>query len=102
MTLGPAFAEAGPRRFPVALMRFIGPALVALVMATSIVPRAEAHARPAAAQASVSPGDIQRLQDTIADARRDLSQVRSRDSSLASQLQAELDDAADEAIYLKV
>jgi len=86
----------------VALMRFIGPALVALVTATSMVPRAEAQTRTTAAQTSVSPGDIQRLQDAISEARRDLSQVRTRDSALASQLQAELDDASDDATYLKV
>jgi hypothetical protein len=32
----------------------------------------------------------------------DISQLRSRDASAASELQAELDDASDEAIYLKV
>jgi len=83
-----------------ALMRFIGPALVALVTATSMVPRAEAQTRTAAAQTSVSNGDIQRLQDAISDARREVS--RSRDSALVPQLQNELDDASDEAIYFKV
>jgi len=56
----------------------------------------------AAAQSNVTSADIQRLQDTIYDASRDISQVRSRDQALASQLQAELDDARDEAAYLKV
>jgi hypothetical protein len=51
---------------------------------------------------TVTSADIQRLQDTIYDASRELSDVRIRDGSLASQLQAELDDARDEAIYLKV
>ena len=45
---------------------------------------------------------IQRLQDSIYDAQRDVSQLRSRDAALASELQAELDDARDEATYLKV
>jgi hypothetical protein len=57
--------------------------------------------RPAAAQ-SVTNSDIQRLQDTIYDASRDVAQMRSRDSATASQLQAELDDARDETVYLKV
>jgi len=83
-----------------ALMRFIGPALVALVTATSMVPRVAAQTRTAAAQTSVSTGDIQRLQDAISDARREVS--RSRDSALVPQLQNELDDASDEAIYFKV
>jgi hypothetical protein len=58
-------------------------------------------ARPAAAQ-SVTNADIQRLQDTIYDASRDVSQLRSRDAQLATQLQGELDDLRDEAVYLKV
>jgi hypothetical protein len=58
--------------------------------------------RPAAAQSDVTSGDIQRLQDTIYDVSRDVAQVRSRDAALASQLQAELDDARDETVYLKV
>jgi hypothetical protein len=56
----------------------------------------------AAAQSSVTMSDIQRLQDSIYDASRAVGQMRSRDASGASQLQAELDDAADEAVYLKV
>src|SRR5262249_17645433 len=61
-----------------------------------------ASPRPAAAQGSITNADIQRLQDSIYDASRDVAQVRSRDSSLASQLQAELDDLRDEATYLRV
>jgi hypothetical protein len=49
-----------------------------------------------------STADIQRLQDSINDASREISQARSRDWSLGSQLQSELDEARDEAIYLKV
>jgi hypothetical protein len=59
-------------------------------------------AADAAAQTSVTSADIQRLQDSIYDASRDVAQARGRDTALASQLQAELDDARDEAIYLKV
>ena len=69
--------------------------LLAFVLAGSV-------SRPAAAQSDVTSGDIQRLQDTIYDVSRDVAQVRSRDAALASQLQAELDDARDEAVYLKV
>ena len=58
-------------------------------------------ARPAAAQSSYTSADIQRLQDSIYDASRDVSQLRSRDAALASQLQSELDDLRDETIYLK-
>jgi len=74
------------------LMRLAGP-LVALVLAAP---------RPARAQANVTPSDVQRLQDSIYDASRDVAQMRSRDGALASQLQSELDDAREEATYLKV
>jgi hypothetical protein len=76
-------------------LRFASPLLLALALAVG-------PASPASAQSSVSTGDIQRLQDTIYDASRAVSQMRSRDGAAASQLQAELDDASDEAIYLKV
>lgn len=57
--------------------------------------------RPAAAQ-NMTAADSERLQDSIADASRDVSQLQSRDGALASQLQKELDDLSDEATYLKV
>jgi TolA-binding protein len=58
-------------------------------------------AAPARAQA-VTQADIQRLQDTTYLAERDITTLRSRDATRASQLQAELDDLKDEVIYLKV
>jgi len=76
------------------LMRYAGPVIALLLLVG-------APAR-AAAQATVTNTDIQRLQDSIYDASRDIAQARSRDASLASQLQSELDDARDEATYLKV
>jgi hypothetical protein len=79
----------------VQLMRFAFPVVLATALFT-------AAPSPAAAQSSIGTGDVQRLQDTIYDASRAVSQMRSRDANLASQLQAELDDAADEAVYLKV
>jgi hypothetical protein len=59
---------------------------------------------PAAAQQSttVTQADIQRLQDNVYLADRDVSQSRSRDAARATQLQAELDDLRDEVVYLKV
>jgi hypothetical protein len=68
--------------------------LIALVLVPAL-------ARPAGAQ-SVTNADIQRLQDSIYDASRDVSQARGRDPQLASQLQADLDDLRDETVYLKV
>ncbi len=76
------------------LMRFGFPLVIALALGAGA-------ATPAAAQ-SVTTTDVQRLQDSIYDASRAVGQLRSRDASAASQMQAELDDAADEAIYLKV
>jgi len=58
-------------------------------------------ALPATAQ-TVTSRDIQRVQDAIYDASRDVAQARSRDASLGAALQTELDDARDEATYLKV
>jgi hypothetical protein len=63
-----------------------------------------ALATPAAAQqgSTVTQADVQRLQDNIYLADRDVQQARSRDANRASQLSAELDDLRDEVIYLKV
>jgi TolA-binding protein len=60
-----------------------------------------ALAAPARAQ-NVTQVEIQRLQDNIYQASTDVSQLRSRDASRATQLQTELDDLRDEVIYLKV
>lgn len=76
------------------LMRFGFPLVFALALSAGA-------AAPAAAQ-SVTTSDVQRLQDSIYDASRAVSQLRTRDPNAAAQLQAELDDTADEAIYLKV
>ena len=76
------------------LMRFASPLVFALALTAGSVSSAAAQ--------SVTTSDVQRLQDSIYDASRTISQLRSRDASAASQLQAELDDAADEAVYLKV
>lgn len=46
--------------------------------------------------------DIQRLQDSIDDASRDVTDLKVRDAALGSRLQTELDDLRDETIYLKV
>ncbi|HWW85933.1 MAG TPA: hypothetical protein VNZ26_20185 [Vicinamibacterales bacterium] len=56
----------------------------------------------AAQAAAVTSTDIQRLQDTIDSASRDIDRLQSRDASRASQLRRELDDARDEVTYLRV
>jgi hypothetical protein len=79
----------------VRLMRLASPLFFALALAAG-------SASNATAQTTVTSGDIQRLQDTINDASRAIAQMRSLDERGASQLQAELDEATDEATYLKV
>lgn len=58
-------------------------------------------AAPAAAQ-NVTQADIQRLQDNVFLAERDIAQMPNRDSARVSQLRTELDDLRDEVVYLKV
>jgi hypothetical protein len=61
-------------------------------------------AASAAAQqnASVTPADIQRLQDSAFEAGTDVSALRSRDTARADELQSELDELREDVIYLKV
>ncbi len=59
-------------------------------------------AAPAVAQSSVTQADIQRLQDDVFQAERDVNQMSNRDSARADQLRDDLDDLRDEVIYLKV
>jgi hypothetical protein len=56
----------------------------------------------AQSDASVTPVDIQRLQDRVFSLSSDLSRLRSRDSSTASRLEGDLDDLRDEVVYLRV
>jgi hypothetical protein len=56
----------------------------------------------AATAQTVTSADIERLQDGVFQAGTDVSQLRSRDSARAGQLQVELDELRDEVIYLKV
>src|SRR5262249_29004277 len=75
-----------------------------LVVSLALVFGAASPRLAVAAQSStsVTSSDIQRLEKSIDDAARDVSQASSRDSALGSQLQAELDEARDEVTYLKV
>jgi hypothetical protein len=50
----------------------------------------------------VTQADVQKLQDAVYLAERDVSNLRTRDAAQASSLQAELDDLGDEVIYLRV
>jgi hypothetical protein len=79
----------------VKVIRFGGPLLLAFALVAAVPVSA-------GAQAAVTNADLQRLQDNIYDASRDVAQLRSRDSALASELETELDEARDEAVYLRV
>jgi hypothetical protein len=74
------------------MIRIASSTIVALALMLSV----------AQAQTSVSPADIQRLQDRIYDASSEVSRVRSQDSDLATRLQSDLDELREEVIYLKV
>jgi hypothetical protein len=78
----------------VRLMKF-APMLVIALLAGA------AHSA-AAQSAPVTTADIQRLQDNIDSASRDIAQLKNRDAALADQLQRDLDNARDDAGYLKV
>ena len=50
----------------------------------------------------VTQADVQKLQDSVYLAERDITTLRARDSARATSLQSELDDLSDEVIYLRV
>ena len=51
---------------------------------------------------NVTNTDIDRLQDALLDAGRDVADARSRDTALASKLETELDNLRDEVAYVRV
>jgi hypothetical protein len=51
---------------------------------------------------TVTQADVQRLQDALADAGRDISGAQVRDAALASKLETELNDLRDETAYIRV
>jgi hypothetical protein len=78
----------------VKLMNIAGHLMLALLIATGVPATVGAQ--------SVTTAELQRLQDDIYDASREIGQLRERDASLASRLQTELDEARDEVTYLRV
>ena len=72
------------------------------VASAAIVAAALALPGTALGQQAVTQADIQRLQDNVYLAERDIAQLRSRDATRANQLSAELDELGEEVIYLKV
>jgi hypothetical protein len=75
----------------VKLFSFAVPFVLALGLASS-----------ASAQNGATTNDLQRLQNSINEASRDIAQLQGRDGALAADLQSELDDVRDDATYLKV
>ena len=73
-----------------------------MIRAALVAAVALSLAGPAVAQQSVTQADIQRLQDNVFQAERDINQMPNRDSSRAAQLRDDLDDLRDEVIYLRV
>jgi hypothetical protein len=55
-----------------------------------------------AAQQSVGPADIERLQEQVFQASSEVARLRATDSTLASRLDTELDELRDEVVYLRV
>ena len=76
-------------------MTFMIRAALAAVVALSL-------AGPVAAQQSVTQTDIQRLEDNVSQAQREISRMPASDSTRASRLRDELDDLRDEVVYLRV
>jgi TolA-binding protein len=58
--------------------------------------------RQSDSSAQVTATDIQRLQDAIDDAGKEVQRLRTQDADRAERLQGRLDDLRDEVIYLKV
>ncbi len=73
-------------------------ALVVATLATLAAPAAAAQQQYSA----VTQADIQRLQDSVFLAERDITSLRDRDASRATRLSTELTDLKDEVVYLKV
>jgi hypothetical protein len=77
----------------VKLLRFSG---LLVLLLTLVSGSAQAQGQ------TVTSSDIQRLQDALADASRDVSAARTRDAAMASRLENELDNLRDETAYIRV
>ena len=80
------------------LIRKSAVVVLALVMAVVSTPDLRAQAP----SSTITATDIQRLQDALQDAGRDISEARARDNALGSQLEKELDTLSDDTAYLRV
>jgi hypothetical protein len=86
-------------------MARLHPAVLALALVAgwgAVEVSAQSPAPSSPTTAAITASDIARLQDSVYLAERDISQLRSRNASMATSLQGELDDLRDEVVYLKV
>jgi hypothetical protein len=79
----------------VKLIRYVFPLVLVTLLGSAISVGAQQGQ-------TVTQTDIQRLQDAIADATRDVSASRARDAALSSRLESELNDLRDEVAYIRV
>ena len=75
--------------------------LVTRVAPAAVLVLAFAASSPAQS-GRITQADVQKLQDSVYLADRDITNLRARDTARASSLQTELDDLSDEVIYLRV
>jgi hypothetical protein len=71
---------------------------VLLVLSLAVAPWTASAQSPQPVTAT----DVQRLQDALSDAARDVAGARVRDGAAAQRLEAELDDLRDETAYIRV
>jgi len=70
--------------------------VLALLFSVAVTGRAVAQTQ------NVTQPDVQRLQDALADAGRDISGAHARDAALATKLETELGDLRDDVAYIRV
>jgi len=70
--------------------------VLALLLSVAVTGRAAAQGQ------NVTQADVQRLQDALADAGRDVSGAHVRDAALATKLETELSDLRDDVAYVRV
>lgn len=74
----------------------------ALLLTLALPAMARAQPGYGSARTSITPTDVQRLQDQVYDVGNEIARLRGRDQRLADTLQPQLDDLRDEVIYLRV
>lgn len=73
-----------------------------LALLFTVAATGAASAQASAQGQNVTQADVQRLQDALADAGRDVSGVHARDAALATRLETELSDLRDDVAYVRV